>query len=337
MPRRSTIQALTGLQVDHYMQVNLLGFYRISEAIGGVQVCLNAAQNKHHRDRRHGSGYSGIDLPKGVSIIKGAQALAFVRQRHGLPHGDLDRIKRQQYFLKAAFNKITIGRRAAQPVQAARPARRGRLVAADRSRPRPALAGAAVPVRRRRARSPSRRSRTTARKLIYPDGVETSIVEVNQAALPAFVDQLAGQERRRADARPAGGRAATVTVDVLNGTDTRRAGRPQRRRRSQALGFRINTVDSTATRRRARPSSTRPGRRPQAKAVLAAVPGAKAVPTPDVARVTVVLGTNGVMVKGVRRRPRHRRRPRTAARGDAPALEGRRARPAATGGLGCID
>ncbi|MDQ2796719.1 MAG: LCP family protein, partial [Actinomycetota bacterium] len=38
-----TIEGLTGLSVDHYMQVNLLGFYRISEAIGGVQVCLNAA------------------------------------------------------------------------------------------------------------------------------------------------------------------------------------------------------------------------------------------------------------------------------------------------------
>ena len=50
---------------------------------------------------------SGIDLPAGRSAIKGAQALAFVRQRHGLPHGDLDRIKRQQYFLSAAFHKIT--------------------------------------------------------------------------------------------------------------------------------------------------------------------------------------------------------------------------------------
>ncbi len=59
-----------------------------------------------HRLRPYGSGYSGINLPKGVSVIKGTQALAFVRQRHGLPNGDLDRIKRQQYFLAAAFHKV---------------------------------------------------------------------------------------------------------------------------------------------------------------------------------------------------------------------------------------
>src|SRR6201999_1846764 len=99
--------ALTGLYIDHYMQVNLLGFYRISEAIGGVTVCLNAAQNASTDRDAYGSGYSGIDLPKGISVIEGAQALAFVRQRHGLPNGDLDRIKRQQYFLKSAFQKVT--------------------------------------------------------------------------------------------------------------------------------------------------------------------------------------------------------------------------------------
>ena len=101
------IDTLTGLHIDHYMQVNLLGFYRISNAIGGVTVCLNAAQNPHTDADEFGHGYSGIDLPKGVSVIKGKQALAFVRQRHGLPGGDLDRIRRQQYFLGAAFRKIT--------------------------------------------------------------------------------------------------------------------------------------------------------------------------------------------------------------------------------------
>jgi LCP family protein required for cell wall assembly len=93
-----TIQDLTGLTIDHYVQVDLLGFYRISNAIGGVRVCLLAAQQDSD---------SGIDLPAGWSTIKGTQALSFVRQRHGLPRGDLDRIVRQQYFLSAAFRKIT--------------------------------------------------------------------------------------------------------------------------------------------------------------------------------------------------------------------------------------
>jgi LCP family protein required for cell wall assembly len=93
-----TISELSGLKIDHYVEVDLLGFYRITKAVGGIQVCLNQAQN---------DPFSGIDLPKGVSTIEGKQALAFVRQRHGLPRGDLDRIVRQQYFMSAVFRKVT--------------------------------------------------------------------------------------------------------------------------------------------------------------------------------------------------------------------------------------
>ena len=93
-----TISELSGLKIDHYVEVDLLGFYRITKAVGGVQVCLNQAQK---------DPFSGIDLPKGVSTIEGKQALAFVRQRHGLPRGDLDRIVRQQYFMSAVFRKVT--------------------------------------------------------------------------------------------------------------------------------------------------------------------------------------------------------------------------------------
>jgi len=106
-----TLSNLTGLHIDHYVQVNLLGFYDISEAIGGVNLCLNAAQNvSTERDASHPNGYSGIDLKKGWNYnVKGKQALAFVRQRHGLTGGDLDRITRQQYFLSAVFHKATSG------------------------------------------------------------------------------------------------------------------------------------------------------------------------------------------------------------------------------------
>jgi len=92
-----TISELSGLRIDHYVEVDLLGFYRITNTVGGVQVCLRQPA----KDR-----FSGIDLPAGRQTIKGKQALAFVRQRHGLPHGDLDRIVRQQYFLSALFRKM---------------------------------------------------------------------------------------------------------------------------------------------------------------------------------------------------------------------------------------
>jgi LCP family protein required for cell wall assembly len=101
-----TLSALTGLTIDHFVSVGLLGFYRISNAIGGVPVCLLHAQNAQTDSDEYGSGYSGIDLKAGWQTIQGKQALAFVRQRHGVPGGDLGRIDRQHYFLSQAFKKI---------------------------------------------------------------------------------------------------------------------------------------------------------------------------------------------------------------------------------------
>ena len=91
------VQAFTGMKVDHYAEVNLLGFYLLSNAIGGIPVCLNAAVN---------DPWSGADFPAGEQEVQGTAALAFVRQRHGLPNGDLDRVRRQQAFLAGAAQKI---------------------------------------------------------------------------------------------------------------------------------------------------------------------------------------------------------------------------------------
>jgi LCP family protein required for cell wall assembly len=92
-----TVSQLTGLQIDHYASVNLLGFYNLSNVVGGVQVNLCQAV----RDP-----YSGINLPAGAQTISGADALKFVRQRHGLPRGDLDREVRQQAFIGAVARKM---------------------------------------------------------------------------------------------------------------------------------------------------------------------------------------------------------------------------------------
>src|SRR3712207_6736417 len=92
-----TISGLTGLQIDHYAEVDLLGFFKLSEVVGGVEVNLCAPAK---------DGYSGVDLPAGVQTITGEQALAFVRQRHGLPRGDFDRIIRQQTFIGGMVRKM---------------------------------------------------------------------------------------------------------------------------------------------------------------------------------------------------------------------------------------
>lgn len=87
---------LTGVEVDHYAQVGLLGFVLLTDAVGGVDVCLNNPVNEP---------LSGANFPAGEQTLDGAQALSFVRQRHDLPRGDLDRIVRQQAFMASLVQK----------------------------------------------------------------------------------------------------------------------------------------------------------------------------------------------------------------------------------------
>jgi LCP family protein required for cell wall assembly len=91
------VAELTGLTVDHYAEVNLMGFYTLTNAIGGVDVCLKNPVDDE---------LSGARFPAGPRTVAGHDALAFVRQRHGLPQGDLDRIRRQQAFLASLSRKV---------------------------------------------------------------------------------------------------------------------------------------------------------------------------------------------------------------------------------------
>ncbi|AKK29573.1 transcriptional regulator, LytR family protein [Mycobacterium sp. EPa45] len=98
--RKATLRAvrnLTGQPIDYFAEVNLASFYHLAESLGGVDVCLNHAV---HDD------YSGADFPAGRQTLNAAQALAFVRQRHGLENGDLDRTHRQQAFLLSVMHQL---------------------------------------------------------------------------------------------------------------------------------------------------------------------------------------------------------------------------------------
>jgi LCP family protein required for cell wall assembly len=94
----ATVQDLTGLTVDHFAEINLAGFVELTDAVGGVPVCLNEPVK---------DSYSGVDLPAGPQTVSGPGALAFVRQRHGLDGGDLDRIARQQAFAAGLAQRLT--------------------------------------------------------------------------------------------------------------------------------------------------------------------------------------------------------------------------------------
>jgi LCP family protein required for cell wall assembly len=93
----ATVRALTGVPVDRFAEVSLVGFYDIAKALGGVTVCLNHAVS---------DSYSGAHFAAGVHKLNAAQSLAFVRQRHGLDNGDLDRTHRQQAFLLSVEHEL---------------------------------------------------------------------------------------------------------------------------------------------------------------------------------------------------------------------------------------
>ena len=92
-----TVEQLTGVHIDHFAEVNLDGFYELASVLGGVEVCLNHPVKDAN---------SGADFPAGYQHLNASQALAFVRQRDGLPNGDLDRTHRQQAFLDAVMEQL---------------------------------------------------------------------------------------------------------------------------------------------------------------------------------------------------------------------------------------
>ncbi len=94
----ATVQRATGLRIDHYVEVDFLGFERLVDAIGGVDVCAPTAL----RDRK-----AGLQLPAGRSHVDGRVGLSYVRARSLDGRADLGRIERQQRFLAAMVHRLT--------------------------------------------------------------------------------------------------------------------------------------------------------------------------------------------------------------------------------------
>lgn len=93
-----TVEHLTGVHIDHYLEVDFTSFMRTVDAVGGVEVCTE----RPLRDR-----YTGLDLAAGRHELSGGQALQYVRSRHIDGAADLGRMQRQQRFLAALIDKAT--------------------------------------------------------------------------------------------------------------------------------------------------------------------------------------------------------------------------------------
>lgn len=102
-----TVEEATGLHVDHYLQVGFGGFVGVTDAVGGVQMCLNSSVQ---------DPLINLDLKPGCQNLDGDQALKYARSRHAFAGGDLDRVQHQRQFLSALLKKASSPGVLANPV-----------------------------------------------------------------------------------------------------------------------------------------------------------------------------------------------------------------------------
>lgn len=113
-----TVEAVTGVHIDHFVEANLAGFYYLAKAFHGIEVCvtpapaangLAAGANLQDYNSGWNAMQAGYNLKKGGTQylhLWAAQALAYVRDRDSLPEIDLDRTKRQQAVIDYAIWKL---------------------------------------------------------------------------------------------------------------------------------------------------------------------------------------------------------------------------------------
>jgi len=95
-----TVEDLTGIKLDHFVEFDFNSFRTMVDALGGVEVCVPPGPGYHDH-------YSHLNLSPGKHLLKYNQALAYVRTRHGVGDGgDLPRIELQQAFISSVVQKV---------------------------------------------------------------------------------------------------------------------------------------------------------------------------------------------------------------------------------------
>ncbi|WP_374213919.1 LCP family protein [Streptomyces sp. A3M-1-3] len=93
-----TVEHMTKVKIDHYLEVDFTSFMKTVDAVGGVKICTVRPMN---------DSYTGLSLPAGSHQLTGGQALQYVRSRHIDGASDLGRMQRQQRFLAALISRVT--------------------------------------------------------------------------------------------------------------------------------------------------------------------------------------------------------------------------------------
>ncbi|MBW3576748.1 MAG: LCP family protein [Actinobacteria bacterium] len=271
-----TVRDLSDIPIDHYLAVHFLGFRHIVDAVGGVDLCL---------DQPIADPFAGIDLPAGCQRLDGRQALGYVRVRK--IDSDLQRIERQQQFLKALAQEVISPSVALNPLRLYETAGRvGNALTGDQGLGTVALVRLGFGM----LGVASGRSVTHTVPATPANVGGGAVLRVNEDE----AEQLFERFRDGSVLAEAAGGAqvdpADVEVRVLNGAGiTGLAARTADRLRSE--GFRVVSV-ADASQQVDRTVVNHPrGRRTQAEAVARALDGRGELrEDPTVETVTIVLG-----------------------------------------------
>lgn len=309
-----TIEQTTGVRVNHYVEVNFLGFIKVVDSLGGVDVCTEQPIDDPK---------SGLRLPAGRTHVPGEKALAYARARYTLGGGDdLGRIDRQQQFMAALMHQALSGSTLTDPVKATRflsatlaAVRVDKGLADDaqallkqmKALSTDSVAFAGVPLADSNymtrlngslPQSTVRWDPQRAQDLFGKLRRDESFVQPAPAASPtASPSSPSKQNKSDLTVRP-----ADIQVRVINGVGTRGVAR-EAAADLRGAGFRPVVVPGMARRTGQRETLIQygAGRADSARTLAAAIPGARLRRVPSLGdRVQVVVGSSWTRAKKVK-------------------------------------
>jgi LCP family protein required for cell wall assembly len=284
-----TIEQLTGLTINDYVEVNFLGFVKVIDALGGVNICLPFAVD----DR-----YSGLHMSAGMHRVNGITALEFARDRHSFATSDLARIQDQQQLISSALSEGLRSGVLANPV------RLESFLSATSAAIRVDQGFNVVSLADElRGLSPSDVTFTTVplANINYQTPTGQSAVLWNQSAAAALFNEMKTDQAPASQAPAAGHKAAKrhaprrgqVSVDVYNGT-TISGLSGSTGSQLAALGFKVHRsgVDWPNQNLTQTVIQYPAGQKAQAQVVRQVLPGAQLQQVKGLARVRILLGQN---------------------------------------------
>lgn len=310
-----TVEQATGLRIDHYIEVNVLGFIDVVDSLGGVTVCTPVPIDDPK---------TRLTMQPGTHNLDGVNALAYARTR-ATARSDLDRIDRQQQVVSALLDKAISGGTLANPARLAGLVDSTlKAIAVDKALADNLLGLAdrlkgvstddvtftTVPLADVNYRTPTGESavlwdRSAAQELFQRIAKDEPLIE--PSAKPSGTASADPSGQPSASAEPAPSPSALtipperIAVRVLNGTTINGLG-AQTKAALLSAGFMVPSEPANTLRRDHVNTVIRypPGRADSARTVAAAIPGAELRELPHVSGIEIILGQRNNTVKKVK-------------------------------------